>query len=58
MVSKYRQQNIDKLKEKAFTLYKQGLTLREVGKAICKSHEWVRKAVKEMTSIYKDLKID
>ena len=39
------------LKHRAFKLYKQGLTLREVGAALGRSHEWVNKAVKELTAI-------
>ncbi len=34
---------------KAFQLYKQGLTLREVGKIMGMSHEWVRQKIKELT---------
>ena len=47
-ISKYRQANIEKLQAKAFQLYKEGLTLREVGKIVGKSHEWVRRAVKKV----------
>lgn len=46
-ISKYQKRNKDKLKEKAKKLYRQGLTTREVGKIIGKSHEWVAKSVKE-----------
>lgn len=35
------------LKERAFLLYKQGLSTRDVGKAIGRSHQWVAVAVKE-----------
>lgn len=41
----YQQEKDKTLAAKALILYKQGLTLREVGKAVDKSHEWVRKAI-------------
>jgi hypothetical protein len=48
-MSSYRQKKIDKqnaeLARKANLLYKQGLTLRSVGFAIGRSHEWVRKVI-------------
>ena len=47
--SKYQKVKIEKenteLKKRANALYKQGLTLRMVGKLIGRSHEWVRKQV-------------
>ena len=36
---------------KAFQLYKQGLTLREVGKIMGMSHEWVRKKILSLDKI-------
>ena len=47
-ISKYQKQKIKELKEKAYTLYKQGLTTREVGAIVKRSHEWVANAIKEM----------
>jgi hypothetical protein len=41
---------IEELKKKALILYKQGLTTREVGKAVGKSHQWVAVAVREKLS--------
>jgi len=46
-ISKYKKASIDKLKAKAKLLYKEGLSTREVGKIIGKSHEWVAQVVKE-----------
>lgn len=37
---------IEKTKQKAYELYKQGYTTREVGKIIGKSHEWVARVVR------------
>jgi DNA-binding transcriptional regulator LsrR (DeoR family) len=36
--------------EKALALYKQGLTTREIGKALGKSHAWAALAIKKLTS--------
>jgi transposase-like protein len=47
----YQEEKINKQKEKAVALYKQGLTLREVGKAVGKSHEWVNQALKELSPV-------
>jgi len=47
-ISKYQKEKTSKLKGKAAELYRQGLTLREVGRVIGKSYEWVREAVKEV----------
>ena len=46
-MGKYQKAKINTIKSKAIKLYRQGYTLREVGKIVNKSHEWVRKAVKE-----------
>lgn len=45
--SQYQEQKVEQLKKKALTLYRQGLTVREVGGIIGKSHTWVWEAVKE-----------
>ena len=47
-INKYKKERSEKLKKKAKQLYRQGLTTREVGKIIKRSHEWVAKAVKEI----------
>ena len=47
-LSKYKMADIKQLKVKAFTLYKTGLTLREVGQYVSRTYEWVRLAVAEM----------
>ena len=44
-ITDFRQAKISDKKKKAYALYKQGLTLREVGKMVKMSHEWVRQAV-------------
>jgi transposase-like protein len=46
MLSKYKKKEIEKLKIKARKLYKQGLTLREIGKILNRSHQWVYIAIK------------
>ena len=46
MLNKYKKKKIEKLKIKARKLYKQGLTLREIGKILNKSHQWVYMAIK------------
>ena len=43
-------QKIQKVKEKALVLYKQGLTTREVGKIIGRSHQWVALRVKNLST--------
>lgn len=45
--SKYQQLKIERLKKKAFDLYRKGLTTREVGRIINKSYTWVWNVVKE-----------
>jgi len=47
MISKYKTAKNEKLKKKALRLYKQSLTLREVGKLIGRSHQWVANAIHE-----------
>jgi transposase-like protein len=49
-LSPYQQQKRQELQKKAFQLYKQGLTTREVGRALGKSYEWVRTAVLALSS--------
>lgn len=46
--SKYKQEQIRKLKVRAVDLYRQGLGLRTIAKQLGRSHEWVRQAVKEL----------
>ena len=46
-ISTFRLKKIEELKQKAVTLYKQGLTTREVGGIIGKSHTWVWDAIRE-----------
>ena len=41
----YQQKKIDRLKREAVRLYKTGLSLRDVGDMVGKSHEWVRAAL-------------
>lgn len=49
--SKYRLAKLERQKKKdvgvALVLYKQGLSLREIGKVVGKSHEWVRLALRD-----------
>ncbi len=47
-ISKYKQEKLERLKDKAFELYKQGLTTREVAGIIkVRTHAWVATVVKE-----------
>lgn len=48
-ISPYQQQQKHQLRTKALLLYQQGLSLREVGKIVNRSHEWVRQAVQLLT---------
>lgn len=50
ITSKFKKAKIAKLKQKAVSLYKEGLTTREVGKAIGRSHNWVAVAVRELST--------
>lgn len=47
LASPYKRIKIESLKEKAFTLYKEGLSSREVAKMVDRSHTWVANAMKE-----------
>jgi transposase-like protein len=48
--SKYKLAKIQKLKIRANELYSQGLSSRDVGEIIGRSHEWVLQAVKEVSA--------
>lgn len=51
-ISNYQKEKNMELKRKAFELYKQGLTLREIKKALGqKSHEWFRQGIKELSTV-------
>lgn len=49
-VKEIQLQNRRELQRKALEFYKQGLTLRQVGKIVGKSHEWVRNAVEKLST--------
>lgn len=49
-VSKYKKSKIDELKHKAMVLYQQGLSTRDVAKVVNRSHQWVAKAVRELST--------
>ena len=49
-VSPYRAAKIAEKKKQALELYKQGLSLRAVSKAIGMSHQWVATAIALLTS--------
>jgi len=53
-VSPYRMKLIKVKKEQAYYLHKQGNTLRDIGKILEMSHEWVRGAIEEMTKLDKN----
>jgi len=50
--SVYQIKRIKELKKRAIKLYKQGLPLREVGKLVGRSHQWVWLALKEKSVKY------
>ena len=52
-VSIYRQKRIMIKKEQAYYLHKQGHVLRDIGNILGMSHEWVRTAIDEMTTLDK-----
>ncbi len=47
--NKYQTKRDQEKIKKAERLYKEGLSLREVGFAVGRSHEWVRKQVQDLT---------
>ena len=47
-ISKYQLKKIAKLKRRAYMLYKQGLTVRDVGDVVGRSRTWVSDAVREI----------
>ena len=49
-ISQYQVARKEKEIQKAYLLYKQGLPLREVGKIMERSHEWVRSAVEKLST--------
>lgn len=48
--STYKRQKTQDLKAKALTLYKEGLSTREVGKVLSRSHNWVAMALRELST--------
>jgi len=46
-VGKRKKMEIEELQKTAFSLYKKGYTLREIGKALNRSHTWANTAVKK-----------
>lgn len=50
-LSEYQKKKIEDRQKKAFELYKQGLTTREIGKALEMSHTWVWNAVRKMSTV-------
>jgi transposase-like protein len=51
----YQLKKLEELKKKATTLYKEGLSVREIAPIVGKSHGWVWLAVKEKLSTRKHL---
>ena len=47
-ISKYQKAKNTRLAKKAFILYKEGLTLRDVADVVGRSHEWVRQEIKKL----------
>lgn len=50
-MSEYQKKKIEEQQKKAMKLYKQGLTTREVGKALGKSHTWAWNSIKKMSTV-------
>ena len=50
-MSQYQKEKKDEQQEKAVELYKKGLTTREVGKALGRSHTWAWNAVRKMSTV-------
>jgi hypothetical protein len=50
-MSKPRMVKIQKEKEKAYKLYKEGMTLRMIGAVCGRSYEWARLAIKELSKM-------
>ncbi len=48
--SEFQIKKIEELKKKARILYESGLSTREVGKVIHRSHAWVALVVKELST--------
>ena len=46
--SKYQQKKRTEEKKKACSLYKTGMTMRQVGEKVGKSHMWVFRTIHEM----------
>jgi hypothetical protein len=46
--TKYQLAAIRSLKERAYELYTQGMTTRQIGKEIGKSHTWAANAINEL----------
>jgi len=51
--SKYKKQIDEKLKVRAFKLYQSGLSTRDVGKIVSRSHQWVAYVVREKGAVDK-----
>lgn len=48
MISKYKKKKIEESKRKAYTLYLDGWTTRDIGNVLGYSHSWVSYAIKEL----------
>ena len=46
-----QKKKIEDRQKKAMKLYKQGLTTREVGSALGKSHTWAWNAIRKMSTV-------
>ena len=50
-VSPYRAAKTGEKKKQALDLYKQGLSLRAVSRAVGMSHQWVSNAIAELSAV-------
>jgi len=52
-ISKYRKHQLQKEKQAASALHREGLSYRDIGILLGKSHEWVRQAVEAIDGVEK-----
>jgi transposase-like protein len=57
-VSIYQKKLIDEKKRKAFDLYKEGYTMREIGRIVERSYTWVMTSMREMEKLDKIVESD
>jgi orotate phosphoribosyltransferase-like protein len=53
MYSEFKKKKVEQLKERAWKLYQEGLTTREVGTLVGRSRQWVSLVVREKRNLTK-----